>query len=232
MCPARSTPCRRRAPRASATTAWRLIARSDIELEAIPDERKEAKTDFLPAVARGAAGGGAAGVLAGLVAVAIPPLGITLAGVGVMAIAGALVGSWSSALVGATVPDPVRRRFEDEIEAGRILLVVDAEEPELESADAAIRATGATPLPYEAASAGDLTLQHHAAARSARILRINPTPWVNEYITSATAIASVSGLACCADWPMPAENAPALQRQARRATNSNARPPPIHGFGV
>lgn len=130
-----------------------LIARSDIELEAIPDERKEARTDFLPAVARGAAGGGAAGVLAGLVAVAIPPLGITLAGVGVMAIAGALVGSWSSALVGATVPDPVRRRFEDEIEAGRILLVVDAEDPELESADAAIRASGATPLPYEAASA-------------------------------------------------------------------------------
>jgi len=131
-----------------------LIARSDIELESIPDERKEAKTDFLPAVARGAAGGGAAGLLAGLVAVAIPPLGITLAGVGVMAVAGALVGSWSSALVGATVPDPVRRRFEEEIESGRILLVIDAEEPVLAPADTAIRATGAALLPYEAASAG------------------------------------------------------------------------------
>ncbi|HYG08058.1 MAG TPA: hypothetical protein VD865_16825 [Stenotrophomonas sp.] len=130
-----------------------LIARADIELESIPDERKEAKTDFLPAVARGAAGGGAAGLLAGLIAIAVPPLGITLAGAGVMAVAGALVGSWSSALVGATVPDPVRRRFEDEIEAGRILLVVDAEEPQLASADSAIRGSGAVPLPYEATTA-------------------------------------------------------------------------------
>lgn len=130
-----------------------LIARSDIELQEIPDERKEAKTDFLPAAARGAAGGGAAGVLAGLIAIAIPPLGITLAGVGAMALAGALVGTWSSALVGATVPDPVRRRFEDEIQAGRILLVVDAEEPALGRADAAVRGIGATPLPYEEATA-------------------------------------------------------------------------------
>lgn len=130
-----------------------LIARSDIELEAIPDERKEAKTDFLPAAARGAAGGGAAGLLAGLIAIAIPPLGITLAGVGAMALAGALVGTWSSALVGTTVPDPIRRTFEAEIQAGRILLVVDAEEPALDHADAALRAKGVKPLPYEGTTA-------------------------------------------------------------------------------
>src|SRR5215213_964805 len=46
-----------------------LIARSDIELDAIPDERKDVKTDTLPAAARGALGGGAAGLLAGLVAI-------------------------------------------------------------------------------------------------------------------------------------------------------------------
>lgn len=130
-----------------------LIARSDIELEAIPDERKEAKTDFLPAVARGAAGGGAAGLLAGLIAIAVPPLGITLAGAGVMAIAGALVGSWSSALVGATVPDPVRRNFEEEIEAGRVLVVIEGEAPQLDAADAALRDAGTTALPYESAAA-------------------------------------------------------------------------------
>ncbi len=130
-----------------------LIARSDIELEQVPDARKEARTDFLPAAARGAAGGGAAGLLAGLAAIAVPPLGITLAGVGVMAVAGALVGTWSSALVGATVPDPVRRRFEDEIEAGRVLVVIDAEDTALALADPALQAAGATPLPYAAASA-------------------------------------------------------------------------------
>ncbi|WP_115539445.1 hypothetical protein [Xanthomonas campestris] len=133
--------------------ALSLIARSDIEVEGVPDERKDAKTDFLPAAARGAATGGAAGLVAGLVAVAVPPIGLTVAGAGVMALAGALVGTWSSALVGATVPDPVRRQFEDEIEAGRVLVVIDAEEQELHNAETALVSAGATPLPYEAASA-------------------------------------------------------------------------------
>lgn len=130
-----------------------LIARSDIEMDAVPDNLREAHTDMVPAALRGAAGGGAVGLVAGLVAVAVPPLGITLAGAGLMAAVGALVGSWSSALVGATVPDPVRRRFEDAIQAGQILLVVDAEEPALDAAEAAVLRAGATPLPYEAPSA-------------------------------------------------------------------------------
>ncbi|KEZ96097.1 hypothetical protein A11M_0117140 [Xanthomonas vasicola pv. vasculorum NCPPB 895] len=133
--------------------ALSLIARSDIELQDVPDERKDAKTDFLPAAARGAATGGAAGLVAGLVAIAVPPIGLTLAGAGVMALAGALVGSWSSALIGATVPDPVRRQFEDEIQAGRVLVILDAEQAALQNAEPAMVAVGATPLPYEAASA-------------------------------------------------------------------------------
>lgn len=129
-----------------------LIARADIEMDAVPDDMREAHTDMIPAALRGAAGGGAVGLVAGLVAVAVPPLGITLAGAGLMTAVGALVGSWSSALVGATVPDPVRRKFEDVIEAGQVLLVVDAEEQALAAADAAVVRTGATPLPYEATS--------------------------------------------------------------------------------
>ncbi|PKV14642.1 hypothetical protein [Xanthomonas prunicola] len=133
--------------------ALSLIARSDIELQDVPDERKDAKTDFLPAAARGAATGGAAGLVAGLVAIAVPPIGLTLAGAGVMALAGALVGSWSSALIGATVPDPVRRQFEDEIQSGRVLVILDAEQAALQDAAPAMVAAGATALPYEAASA-------------------------------------------------------------------------------
>ena len=57
-----------------------LIARSDIELESIPNERKEADTDLMPAALRGAGYGGAAGLLAGLAAVVITPIGLTLAG--------------------------------------------------------------------------------------------------------------------------------------------------------
>lgn len=130
-----------------------LIARPDIELDSIPDRLKDASTDFVPAALRGAASGGAAGLLAGLVAIAFPPLGVTLAGAAVMTVGGAAVGTWVSALVGSTVEDPVRRKFEDEIAAGRILVVLDAEAEQLPAAEAAITAAGASRLPYEGTTA-------------------------------------------------------------------------------
>ena len=105
-----------------------LIARADIELDSIPDELKDAATDFMPAALRGAATGGGAGLVAGLAALAFPPLGVTLAGAALLTAGGAAVGTWVSSLVGSTVEDPVRRKFEGEIAAGRILVVIDAEE--------------------------------------------------------------------------------------------------------
>ena len=125
-----------------------LVARSNIELEQIPDQRKEADTDMLPAAARGAGYGAGAGLLAGLVAVAIPPLGVTMAGAAAATLAGAAVGTWSSALVGSSIPDPVRQKFHDRIEAGHILLVVDGPEEVLDAAEAAIVNTGAERLPF------------------------------------------------------------------------------------
>ncbi len=104
-----------------------LIARTDIQLDRIPDRFLDARTDFAPALARGAAVGGTTGLFAGIVAMAIPALGIAIGGpalIGFLA-GGALLGAWSSALVGSSVPDPVRRKFEDEIAAGRTLLVVE-----------------------------------------------------------------------------------------------------------
>lgn len=130
-----------------------LVARSDIELEAIPDRHREADTDFIPAAIRGAGWGGGAGLLAGLVAVVATPLGLTVAGAAVTGLVGALVGTWASALAGASLPDPVRQKFDDEISAGRILVVVDVDESRLGAIDSALRASGAEPLPFEATSA-------------------------------------------------------------------------------
>lgn len=130
-----------------------LIARSDIELEKIPDDRKIVDMDIIPAALRGTLGGGVAGLLAGVVAIAIPPLGVTLAGAGAIALAGALMGTWSAALVGASVPDPVRQSFEDEIAAGRILLVIDGEDELLRASEPAIVATGARRLEFDATTA-------------------------------------------------------------------------------
>ena len=130
-----------------------LVARADIELDSIPNDRQEADSDFIPAALRGAGYGGAAGLLAGLVAVVIAPIGLTLAGAGAVAAAGALVGSWASALMGSSLPDPVRRKFEEQIQAGNILVVIDATKEALTSAEPLIVGAGATALPFEATTA-------------------------------------------------------------------------------
>lgn len=130
-----------------------LVGRADIELEQIPDGRKEADTDFAPAALRGAGIGGATGLLAGLAAVAIPAFGVTVAGAAAMTLIGAAVGTWASALVGSTIEEPVRRKFEDEIADGRILVVIDADDDCLKRAETTITAAGGSLLPYEAASA-------------------------------------------------------------------------------
>ncbi|MEI7037157.1 hypothetical protein [Fulvimonas yonginensis] len=135
-----------------------LIAREDIELEQIPDHLMVGRTDFYPAAARGLLCGGATGVLLGLLAIAVPPLGVTLAGAAAIALAGAAVGGWTGALVGTDVPDVVHRRFKREIDAGRILVVIDANRDLLALAGPAIAATGATHLPLHAHEAETLHL--------------------------------------------------------------------------
>lgn len=127
-----------------------LVARSDVELEQMPEQHREAHSDFFAGAARGVVGGGATGLLAGLVAVAIPPIGVTLAGVAALGVAGAMVGGWTGAIAGASVPDPVHRKFKAEIEAGRILVVLDGDKQRLAAAQPAVVAAGATPLPFDA----------------------------------------------------------------------------------
>ena len=130
-----------------------LVARSDIEMQLVPDKRHDVSMDMAPAAVRGALGGGGMGLLAGLLAMVIPPLGITVAGAALFTITGALVGSWSGALVGSAIPSEVRRKFEDEIEAGRVLVVIDVVEENIAAIEAAVQSTGARELPYDSLTA-------------------------------------------------------------------------------
>jgi hypothetical protein len=125
-----------------------LVARSD-KSEMIPDDRKVVEGDFYPAAAKGAAGGAIVGLVAGLVGVAIPPLGITVAGAFAMAAGASVLGAWSTALAGSAVADPVRRKFEDEVKEGRILVVIDVSEELLPHATRAVLDTGVTQLDFE-----------------------------------------------------------------------------------
>lgn len=130
-----------------------LVARSDIELDAIPNDLKEADSDFVPAALRGAGYGSVAGLLAGLVAVVATPIGVTLAGAAAVAAGGAIVGGWAASIVGSALPDPVRRDFDEQIQQGRILIVVDASKEKLAAIEPALERAGAEALPWEATTA-------------------------------------------------------------------------------
>lgn len=116
-----------------------LIARPDIQNESISPDFLDTTTDFSPAIGRGAAIGAATGLVIGIIAMLIPASGIVAGFPAVLAFlaGGAIVGAWSSAMVGSSVPDMIRRKFESEIEAGCILLIVDggrASQPEIRQA--------------------------------------------------------------------------------------------------
>jgi hypothetical protein len=130
-----------------------LVARQDIENFQIPDDQQDTRGDFGRGGLKGALAGGGSGLLVGLVAVAVPALGITLAGAAAMTAAGAAVGGWMGLLTGTAEPGPVRRRFEDEIAAGHVLVAVDGEQDDLARADAVLLDLGATLLPFDAPSA-------------------------------------------------------------------------------
>ncbi|GAB2493385.1 hypothetical protein GCM10027084_02860 [Pseudoxanthomonas sangjuensis] len=126
-----------------------LVARPDIELHSIRNARKEADTDMLPAAMRGIGYGAATGLLAGVAAMLVSTPGISWAGAIAAIVVGAAIGGWIAALVGASVPDPIRRKFSAEIEAGNILVLVDADREHMEAAGFAIVHEGAQLLPFE-----------------------------------------------------------------------------------
>ena len=99
-----------------------LAARHDIELERLPDKFVDETTDINDGFKRGVALGASTGLVAGLVAASIPTFGVTLGGAALVGLVGAVLGGWSSALAGTTVPSELRREFEAEIESGRVIL--------------------------------------------------------------------------------------------------------------
>jgi len=104
-----------------------VLAKRGTPLVELPEASLLQKTDFIPAVQRGVALGGTTGVLAGLVALAIPPAGTVVAG-GILlatALAGAGIGAWLGGMVGMNVGNSRTKQFEDAIESGQLLVLAD-----------------------------------------------------------------------------------------------------------
>lgn len=116
------------------------LARHGTDMEELPDAGPESD-DFLPAYERGLELGGAAGLLAGLTALAFPPSGLVVGGglVLLLGLSGAGLGGLMTGLAGASFPSSRLKRFESDIEKGRILIMVDVPKADVQFYERLIR---------------------------------------------------------------------------------------------
>lgn len=93
----------------------------------LPEAGLLQESDFVPAVERGLAIGGATGILAGIAAVALPGVGLVLGGGAILGIglAGAGLGAWASGMIGVSAPSSRLKEFESAIIEGNLLMMVD-----------------------------------------------------------------------------------------------------------
>lgn len=112
-----------------------LVAKdhSELEKEKLPEASLLQESDFVPALERGLALGGATGLVAGLAAV-ILPTGLILGGGAVLgtSLLGAGLGAWISSMIGISAPNSRLKRFEEEIDTGQILLLIDVPKSRVE----------------------------------------------------------------------------------------------------
>lgn len=107
-----------------------VIAKEGTPLDELPNSAPEDDSDVIPAVARGVTIGGATGLIAGIAAITFAPAGLVIGGTALLAGAtgGASFGAFTAALVGTSVPNSRLRAYEFEVEAGKILMVVEIDE--------------------------------------------------------------------------------------------------------
>ncbi len=103
-----------------------IIAKRGTPLQGLPEASPLQKSDIIPAMERALAIGGTTGLLAGLVAAALPT-GLVLGGGALLAstLAGAGVGAWLGGMVGLNVGNTQLKAYEDAVEKGELLILLD-----------------------------------------------------------------------------------------------------------
>jgi hypothetical protein len=102
--------------------------------EDIPEAGLTETSDVTNAAERGALIGGTAGIFAGLTAATFAPLGLIAAGGAIagLGIAGAAAGTWSSAMIGVSVPNSDLNAFHEAIDDGQILMLADVDDAKID----------------------------------------------------------------------------------------------------
>lgn len=118
-----------------------VVAKEGTPMGDLPEANLLQKSDFIPAMERGLAVGGITGVLAGIAAVTFPPAGLVLGGGAILgtSLAGAGIGAWISGMIGMDVPNTQIDKFEDAIEKGEVLMMVDVAKTRVEEIEALVQ---------------------------------------------------------------------------------------------
>ena len=105
----------------------RFLARRGTDLGPLHEAGYLDKSDMVHGAAVGLALGGVIGALVGALVVAYPPEGThpQLVAILIGALAGAPFGGWIASMVGAAVPNSRLKQFDADMQAGRVLLMVD-----------------------------------------------------------------------------------------------------------
>ena len=93
----------------------------------LPEATVWQKTDIVHGAQMGLMIGAVVGAAAGGLLVMYPPEGMTLKLIAVLAVAlgGALFGAWASSMVASAVPNSRLKPFQNAIESGKVLMMVD-----------------------------------------------------------------------------------------------------------
>lgn len=110
-----------------------VIASDRTPLPSLPDADLM-ENDVIPAVQRGGAVGALTGIVAGLgMTFAAPGFVIGGAGLAVAALGGASFGALASGLIGTSVPNSHLQEYQEALEQGELLLIVDVPDDNEES---------------------------------------------------------------------------------------------------
>ncbi|MGZ4958896.1 MAG: DUF1269 domain-containing protein [Methylomonas sp.] len=110
-----------------------ILAKRDTPLEGLHEAGMTIKTDFLSAAERGVALGGTTGLVAGLIGLRFA--GFLIAGGPLLGaiMAGATIGSLAGGLIGMNSGNSRLKQFEDAIEKGELLVLVDVPKERIEN---------------------------------------------------------------------------------------------------
>lgn len=118
-----------------------MIAKEGTPMEDLPEAKLAQRSDVVPALERGVTIGGATGIVAGIIAVTFPPAGLVLAGGAILGLglAGAGFGALMSTMIGVDVSNTRIEKFQDAIQKGELLMMVDVPKTRVDEIDALVK---------------------------------------------------------------------------------------------